>query len=255
MQANAVNFSEELLRAKERLPKGLIDGLNLDPVDWVSPDIKAVSSLASLIDHTILKSDTTKSNIVDHCEEAKKHLFFSVCVNTTWVKYAKQLLNNTSVKVATTVGFPLGAMQAKAKWEETRIALEEGADEIDMVINLGALKSGEYQETFDDIFKIREICGTKVLKVILETGILSTDETMLAAIIAKAAKANFLKTSTGFAQVGATEEMVKRLRFVAGNEMGVKASGGIKNSEQALNMIKAGANRLGVSASMAIIGA
>lgn len=254
MQANAVNFSEEILRAKNSLPKGLIEGINLDPVSWDPPEIKAISSLASLIDHTILKPETTKSDILKHCEEAKKHLFFSVCVNTTWVSYAKSLLNNSSVKVATTVGFPLGAMKAKSKCEEARIALADGADEIDMVINIGALKSAEYTEVFDDIFKIKEVCGSKVLKVILETGLLSLDETARAAIIAKAANADFLKTSTGFVPKGASIDAVQLLRLIAGNEMGVKASGGIRDSEQAVKMVKAGANRLGVSASLAIIG-
>ncbi|MCB0348591.1 MAG: deoxyribose-phosphate aldolase [Bdellovibrionales bacterium] len=255
MQANAVNFSEEVRRAKDSLPKGLTEGVNLDPIDWVSPDIKALESLASLIDHTILKPDTSKQNIQAHCEVAKKHMFFSVCVNTAWVKYAKELLSDTSVKVATTVGFPLGAMSLLAKYHETKIAIDDGADEIDMVIHIGALKSKDYNLVFDDISKVKETCGNKILKVILETGLLSDDEAILAAIIAKSAKADFLKTSTGFVPQGASTNMVQRLRYIAGNSMGVKASGGIRTSEQALAMIKAGANRLGVSASLAIIGA
>jgi deoxyribose-phosphate aldolase len=145
-------------------------------------------------------------------------------------------------------------MRSKAKWEETRIALEDGADEIDMVMNIGAFKSQDYQLVFDDIARLKEVCGSKKLKVILETGLLTNQEIMQAALLAKAAKADFLKTSTGFVPIGATVDTVKRLRSIAGDSMGVKASGGVRTTEQAKQMIAAGANRLGCSASIAIIG-
>ncbi len=254
MQEIALNFAEEILRAKDSLPCSLTEGLDLQLKPWESPQIIASSDLSTCIDHTILKPEASETEIFKTCEEATKHLFFSVCVNTTWVSYAKSLLNNSSVKVATTVGFPLGAMRAKAKWEETRIALQEGADEIDMVMNIGAFKSQNYNLVYEDISRLKEICGMKKLKVILETGLLTNQEIVQAAIIAKAAKADFLKTSTGFVSKGATLDTVKRLRAVAGDTMGVKASGGVRTTEQAKQMLAAGANRLGCSASLTIIG-
>lgn len=254
MQENDLNFAEEILKAKQSLPISLTEGLDLQPQKWDAPLIQDASALSTCIDHTLLKPDATKQDIYNLCEEARRHLFFSVCVNTTWVSYAKNILSNSEVKVATTVGFPLGAMRSKAKWEETRIAIEDSADEVDMVMNIGAFKSQDYNLVFEDIARIKEVCGGRTLKVILETGLLTNHELLQAAILSKAARADFLKTSTGFVSKGASVDVVKRLRAVAGNTMGVKASGGIRNTEIAKQMIAAGANRLGCSASLAIIG-
>lgn len=253
MQVITLNFAAEAERAIDSLPKGLMRELKLSPYLWEPPTIQEPTEIAPCIDHTSLKADVSKQQIESLCEEAKRYQFFSVCVNTTWVSLAKTLLMNAEVKVATTVGFPLGAMRSKAKWEETRIALEDGADEIDMVMNIGALKSQDYQLVFEDIQRLKEVCGNKKLKVILETGLLSSHEVLQASLLSKAARADFLKTSTGFVSAGATVDAVQRLRYIAGDQMGVKASGGIRSTEDAKRMIQAGANRLGCSASIAII--
>ncbi len=214
---------------------------------------KVIENLASYIDHTALKADVTQEAIEKLCEEAKKYSFATVCVNPSNVKLAKQLLLGTNVGITTVIGFPLGATTLKTKAIEARDAIANGADEIDMVINVGALKSGNYSLVEDDIKAVRDATNVKVLKVILETALLSKEQIIKACRISKSTGADFVKTSTGFGPGGAKEEDVKLMRETVGPKMGVKASGGIRTSKDADTMLKAGASRLGVSASVAIV--
>jgi deoxyribose-phosphate aldolase len=209
--------------------------------------------LAAMIDHTLLKPEATEEQIRVLCEEAKEHGFASVCVNPYWVKQAAEWLKGSNVKVCTVVGFPLGATTKEAKAFEAKNAIENGAEEIDMVLNIGALKSGDFQTVEEDIRAVVETAGGAVVKVILETGLLSDEEIVKACELSKVAGAHFVKTSTGFGKGGATVEAVRLMRETVGTEMGVKASGGIRNAEMALQMVEAGANRIGASASVAIV--
>jgi deoxyribose-phosphate aldolase len=209
--------------------------------------------IASLIDHTLLKANATKEEIVKLCEEAKEYGFASVCVNPVYVNLCKQLLKGTNVKVCTVVGFPLGATTSNVKAFEAKEAVANGADEIDMVINIGALKSGNYQLVLDDIKAVREATRGKILKVIIETAYLTKEEKIKACELAKQAGADFVKASTGFAPAGATVEDIALMKSVVGLKIGVKASGGIRTLEDALKMVKAGATRIGTSASVAIV--
>ena len=205
-----------------------------------------------LFDHTILKADATREMVEKVCREAREHHFMSVCVNSYYTGFVADELQGSDVKVCTVVGFPLGQMSTKAKAAETRIAVEDGADEIDMVINVGALKDKDDAVVFEDIKAVREACEGRVLKVIIETCLLSEEEKVRACRLAMEAKADFVKTSTGFSTVGATKEDVALMRKTVGDAMGVKASGGIRDKEKAMEMIEAGANRLGTSATIAI---
>ncbi len=209
--------------------------------------------IASLIDHTLLKPTATKQDIVKLCEEAKKYGFFAVCVNPMYVSFCKSLLRDTSVKVCTVIGFPLGATTTAVKVFESKEAIDNGADEIDMVINVSALRSKDYNYVLEDISAVREVTKGKILKVIIETAYLNEEEKIKACELAKEAKADFVKTSTGFAPTGATAEDVSLMRKIVGLEMGVKASGGIRTIKDVLKMIKAGANRIGTSSSVEII--
>lgn len=204
-------------------------------------------------DHTILKADAQKEDIEKICREAIEYNFASVCVNSYWTKYAAQLLTNSDVSVCTVVGFPLGAMCTKAKAYETCCAVEDGADEIDMVINIGELKAGNGEAVFEDIKAVRSQCEGKILKVIIETCYLTENEKKAACELAVKAKADFVKTSTGFGSDGATVEDVALMKSVVSGKAKVKASGGIRNSETAKAMIEAGADRLGTSATIAIV--
>jgi deoxyribose-phosphate aldolase len=206
-----------------------------------------------MIDHTLLKNDATREEVVKLCDEAKKHHFASVCVNTTWVPLCRTLLANSGVLVCAVVGFPLGAMAPTAKAYEAREAVRQGAQEIDMVINIGALKSRDYETVFEDICRVVKAAGRAGVKVILETGQLSDDEKIIACTLSKLAGAAFVKTSTGFGKGGATVDDVALMRRVVGVDMGVKASGGVRTQEDALRMRQAGANRIGASASVAIV--
>lgn len=213
--------------------------------------------LAKLIDHTLLKPTANFEDIDRLCDEAVKYGFYSVCVNSTFVEYAVKKLLNTPVVVCTTVGFPLGAVHKEAKAYEARKAVSQGALEVDMVINLGLLKSGDYFEVREDIEGVvsavkQENKDVKV-KVIIETCFLSESEKVTAAKLCQEANADFVKTSTGFGTGGATVEDVKLLRMLVGNTMGVKASGGIRDLDTVLKMIEAGANRIGTSSGVAII--
>lgn len=220
-----------------------------------APGIGAIATdVAAMIDHTLLKPDATRDQIVKLCEEAKQYGFASVCVNPANVSLAASLLKGTPVKVCTVIGFPLGATTPTAKAIETRDAIANGATEVDMVINVGALKSGDYDLVKRDIEAVVDAArGKALVKVILETALLTDEEKVKACLLAKMAGADFVKTSTGFGPGGATVEDVRLMRKVVGSDMGVKASGGIRNLESARKMIEAGASRIGASASVAIV--
>jgi len=211
------------------------------------------ADVASAIDHTMLKPDATRADIVRICEEALAHGFASVCINTTWLPLATSMLQGSKVMAICVIGFPLGAAVTSAKAAETRDAVRLGADEIDMVVNIGALKSQDYDLVLRDIHEVVLAAQGRPVKVILETSKLTEEEKVAACALAKAAGAAFVKTSTGFGGGGATAEDVALMRSVVGEEMGVKASGGVRSLEDARNMIAAGANRLGASASVAIV--
>jgi deoxyribose-phosphate aldolase len=211
------------------------------------------ADLAKLIDHTLLKAEATRDEVVKLCEEARKYKFASVCVNTTWVPLCKSLLANSGVMVCCVVGFPLGAMSPTAKAYEAREAVRQGAQEVDMVINIGALKSKDYETVFEDICRVVKASGRAGVKVILETSALDTNEKIIGCTLSKLAGAAFVKTSTGFGKGGATVEDVQLMRSIVGGELGVKASGGVRTAEDAIKMAQAGANRVGASASVAIV--
>ena len=206
------------------------------------------------IDHTLLKADASLAQVEKLCAEAKEYEFFSVCINSYYVKKAVALLSGSNVKVCTVVGFPLGASTMETKRFEAMKAVAEGAREIDMVINVSAIKSGEWQYVLDDMSSLAQVCHQQgsLLKVILETCLLTQEEKIKACELAVKAKVDFVKTSTGFSTGGATVEDVKLMRSLVGT-MGVKASGGIRDAETARKMIEAGATRLGTSASVEIV--
>lgn len=208
---------------------------------------------SKLFDHTLLKPDATKEQIIKVCNEAKEYDFMSVCVNSYYTPLVKEELAGSSVKVCTVVGFPLGQMSTESKALETAYAVECGADEIDMVINVGALKDKDYPEVLADIRAVRAVSKGKTLKVIIETCLLTDDEKVKACELAVEAGADFVKTSTGFSTGGATPEDVALMRKTVGPNIGVKASGGIRDTQTAQAMLDAGASRLGTSATIAII--
>jgi deoxyribose-phosphate aldolase len=212
-------------------------------------------SLAGMIDHTLLKPDATQEQIAQLCFEARKHGFASVCVNPTWVELCAQLLHGSPVKVCTVIGFPLGATPAEVKAFETQVALEHGATEIDMVINVGALKARDLELVARDIRGVVTAAhrGGAIVKVIIEAVLLTDEEKTISCLLSKEAGADFVKTSTGFASGGATVHDVALMRRVVGPEMGVKAAGGVRTFEDAESMIKAGATRIGASAGVKII--
>ena len=212
--------------------------------------------LAKMIDHTLVKPTATEDDVAKLCEEAEKYRFGSVCVNPTYVSLATQLLKETDVKVCSSVGFPFGVTLPEVKAFEARRALGNGACEIDMVINIGALKSRDYETVKRDIeavVDVKRYQNDVVVKVIIETGCLIDEEKVMACKLAKEAGADFVKTSTGFIKGGATVEDVRLMRETVGEDMGVKAAGGIRTFKQALAMIEAGANRIGTSTGVAII--
>jgi deoxyribose-phosphate aldolase len=240
----------------ESIPKpdvlqGLIDALKKGS----SPSGSAIAWLAPLIDHTFLKPEATAQQVRQLCAEGKNHGFASVCVNPDHVPLCAEELKGSKVKICVVVGFPLGAVSTRTKIFETKEAIAKGAQEIDMVLAVGRVKERSLREAYLDIRAVVRAAEGRVVKVILETFLLSQEEKWLAAGLAKAAGASFLKTSTGFSGGGATVEDVKLLRDVARETMGVKASGGIRSLEDALRMVAAGANRLGTSNGLAIISA
>ena len=206
-----------------------------------------------LIDHTLLKQDASPEQIVKLCEEAKEFDFMSVCVNPAYVPLAAQCLKDSDVKVCTVIGFPLGMNLTKTKVEEAQLAIKEGADEIDMVINVGMLKAGHDDYVEEEIRELKAVAGSKVLKVIIETCLLTDEEKVRACIASKKAGADFVKTSTGFSTGGATAHDVALMRKTVGPEMGVKASGGVRTHEDLMAMVEAGANRIGTSNGTKII--
>lgn len=213
-----------------------------------------IQNLEKYIDHTLLKPDTTKNSILKIVEEAKEYKFASVCVNPHWVSLCYEYLKDTEVKVCTVIGFPLGATSTEVKVFETKQAISDGATEVDMVINLGELKSGNDELVKQDIQAVVEAAkGQALTKVIIETSLLSDDEKVRACKLAKEAGADFVKTSTGFSGGGATVEDITLMRKTVGPDMGVKASGGVRDLAGAEAMISAGATRIGASAGVDII--
>jgi deoxyribose-phosphate aldolase len=229
-----------------------LKALGADRIAVCQPTAHA-SSVARMVDHTLLKPNATQDEVAKLCEEARKYCFASVCINPSYVAYSSQLLQGSGVKVCTVIGFPLGSTTSTVKAVEARDAIANGADEIDMVINVGALKSGNDAVVYEDIKAVREATRGRVLKVILETALLSDEEKVRACVMSKKAGADFVKTSTGFGGGGATVEDVKLMRQTVGPLMGVKASGGIRDTKAAEAMIAAGATRLGTSASVGIV--
>ncbi len=209
--------------------------------------------LAGMIDHTILKPEATKAELEKVCEEARKWHFATVCVNASNIPLVAKLLAGSGVKPIAVVGFPLGAMTPTAKAFEAKEAVRNGAREIDMVINIGALKSKDYATVFDDICRVVSASRPYGVKVILETAGLTNDEKIIGCSLSKAAGAAFVKTATGFGPGGATVEDIQLMRRIVGNDVGVKASGGVRSTEDALKMQAAGADRIGASASVAIV--
>ncbi|WP_034529049.1 deoxyribose-phosphate aldolase [Secundilactobacillus oryzae] len=215
----------------------------------------SMAELAKYIDHTNLKPEATKADIQKTCEEAAKFNTASVCVNSYWIPFVKEQLKGTTVNPIAVIGFPLGAMSTKAKVAETIDALEAGAEEIDMVINIGELRGGNTDVVVADIKAVADAthAKNKILKVIIETALLNKDEIKLASELTVKGDADFVKTSTGFSTSGAKLEDVKLMRETVGPDFGVKASGGVHSYDEAIEMIEAGATRLGVSATVAIL--
>ena len=220
--------------------------------------VPSIDELARMIDHTVLKPDTTEADVRAVCTEAKKHCFAAVCVPQCYVSKAARWMQGTEVAVCTVVGFPLGANRAEVKAAEAAWAIRDGATEIDMVIGIGRLKSGQYDQVEEDIRTVvdtvREMAGEQVLvKAIIETALLTDKEKVMACILAQNGGVDYVKTATGFAEGGATEADVSLIRQVVGSQMGVKASGGIRTLEKAVSMVYSGATRIGASASVDII--
>lgn len=210
-------------------------------------------TLAKHIDHTLLKPEGTEAELIKLCEEAKEYKFFSVCVNPCNIEKAKELLKDSDTKICTVVGFPLGQMTTEAKSFETKEAVFLGAEEVDMVINIGKLKDKDYDYVLEDIRAVVLAAGGVLTKVIIESCLLTDEEKVKACELAKEAGADYVKTSTGFSKSGATKEDIALMRKTVGPEMGVKASGGIRTLEDAMAMIENGASRLGLSASVSIV--
>jgi deoxyribose-phosphate aldolase len=219
--------------------------LNLDRPD----------TIASLIDHTLLKPDSSRTDIGRVCAEARHASFASVCINPFWVRFANEELAGSSVRVCTVIGFPLGANEIETKLAEAQLALEHGAKELDVVQNIGALRSGEVQVIRDELKRLADLAHSRkaLLKVILETGLLSAEEKTLSCQLAADSGADFVKTSTGFAAGGATAEDVKLMRSVVGPGIGVKASGGVRTLAALREMVRAGASRIGTSSGVNIL--
>lgn len=213
-----------------------------------------MTNIASYIDHTLLKPEATKEQIVKLCKEAAEYKFASVCVNPSWVAVSAKELADSPVKVCTVIGFPLGASTSETKAFETADAIQKGAEEIDMVINIGALKSGDEELVKNDIKAVVEAAkGKAIVKVIIETCLLTDEEKVIASRLSKEAGADFVKTSTGFSTGGATVADVKLMRETVGPDLGVKASGGVRSLEDLQAMIDAGATRIGASSGVQIM--
>lgn len=257
LRDNAVNPLPEVRgswRDTSALRMALASGADRLGNDASEGDAGGVSrDLAPYIDHTLLKPTSTRRDIERVCQEAREYDFASVCVNTTWIDLVARLLSGSKAKPICVVGFPLGAASTAAKASETRDAVARGAAEIDMVINIGALKGGDYDLVLRDIREVVSAAEGRPVKVILETAMLDREQKIAGSALARAAGAQFVKTSTGFGGGGATVEDVRLMRAVVGAEMGIKASGGIRTAQDARDMVRAGATRLGASASVAIV--
>ncbi|MGM0608303.1 MAG: deoxyribose-phosphate aldolase [Candidatus Muiribacteriota bacterium] len=216
-------------------------------------EVLTPQKLARYIDHTLLKPDSEEEAVLKLCKEALEYNFASVCINPCWVNKCFMLLKDSDVKVCTVIGFPLGATYTDVKVAETKKAISEGAGEIDMVINIGFLKSRKYQEVKEDIRQVKKACKDTLLKVIIETCLLTSDEKIKACELAREAGADYVKTSTGMSVSGATVEDIALMRRIVGEKMGVKASGGVRDYDGAKKMIRAGASRIGASSSVSII--
>ena len=213
-----------------------------------------MENLSKYIDHTMLKADASQAEIIKLCQEAKQYDFYSVCINPNFVELAAKELKDTSVKVCTVIGFPLGASTSNTKAFETKDAIEKGATEVDMVINISKLKDKKDKEVLEDIMAVVDSSNGKALvKVIIETCLLTDEEKERACLLSKQAGANFVKTSTGFSTGGATKQDIALMRKTVGEKIGVKASGGVRTYEDAVTMIESGATRIGASASIAIV--
>lgn len=228
---------------------------NQEATDFIALMSYSAQSIARLIDHTLLRPEATHPDIVELCRQASENNFASVCVNAYWVPLAASQLAGADVKVCTVVGFPLGATSTEAKAAETEAALRAGAQEIDMVQNIGALRGGDDQAVEEEIALVAGVChrAGAIVKVILETALLSDEQKVTVCTLAKDAGADFVKTSTGFGSSGATVHDVELMRRTVGAEMGVKASGGIRTLDDLLKMLDAGATRIGASSSVKII--
>ncbi len=209
--------------------------------------------LNKYIDHTLLTANATRNQISNLCEEAKKYDFYAICINGCYVSLAKEHLKNTNIKIAATVGFPLGASHGMAKTEEARIAVKEGADEIDMVINIGLLLDGKLNMVRGEIADVKKVIGEKILKVIIETCYLNPEEIAAASQLVMEAGADFVKTSTGFGSRGASLEDIENIKAVTGDKLKIKASGGIKDRETAKQYIALGVDRIGTSSGVNIV--
>jgi deoxyribose-phosphate aldolase len=211
------------------------------------------TALAKTIDHTLLKAIATPEQVKELCAEARKCGFASVCINPVYVPLAAHELTGCDVRVCTVIGFPLGASASEIKAEEAKLAIKQGASEVDMVINVGAMKAGDYRVVEDDIRGVVKAAGGTTVKVIIETCYLSDDEKTQACLLAKKAGADFVKTSTGFGTGGATPEDVKLMRKAVGSEMKIKAAGGIRSYHDAIMILEAGADRIGSSSGVSIV--
>ena len=210
-------------------------------------------NIANIIDHTVLKAFSSKEDVIKVCNEAKEYGFFSVCINPTHIELAKKELEGSNVKVCTVIGFPLGANTSEVKAFETKDAIEKGAHEVDMVINIGALKDKNYDLVYNDIKAVVDAANKEALvKVIIETCYLNDEEKKIACELSVKAGADYVKTSTGFGTGGSTPEDIKLMRDVVGPNVGVKASGGVRTTEDAIKVMDAGASRIGASASISI---
>ena len=244
----------DILANPQKLREVVANGADRVAYHGEAEDVPA--DLAKYIDHTLLKPDATSDEIDVLCDEALEYGFASVCINPTWVKRSAERLRGSDVKVCTVIGFPLGANAPEIKAMEARKALRDGAREVDMVINIGALKSGQNELVRKDIEKVVDAAHETgaICKVILETALLTDEEKVIASALSKQAKADFVKTSTGFGGGGATVYDVALMRETVGPDMGVKASGGVRTLEDAEDMIAAGATRIGASAGVQIVG-
>jgi len=243
--------NEVILRLNEQMKA---QGAKSGAISSSSNEVMTAAKLASYIDHTLLKPEAVAAQFDKLCKEALEYRFMSVCVNSSWVTYVAKKLRGTGIKVCAVVGFPLGEMDTRSKAFETRSAISNGADEIDMVINVGALKSGHLKVVEEDIRAIKRACRSNtILKVIIETNLLTEEEKIIACELSKKADADFVKTSTGFLGGGATVEDIVLMRRVVGPRIGVKASGGIRDYNQAVALINAGANRLGCGSSVEVV--